>query len=56
MTKLYEERTRQLCAKTVSLSPMHNDEGNRNSEDRPLAGAAFTRKLLGQQADDQVLS
>ena len=43
-----------MQTKTVSLSPVHSDRGNRNSEDRSLAGAVLAREVLGQQADDQV--
>lgn len=39
----------------VSLSSVHTDRGNRDSEYRSLAGAALSRKGLGQQADAQEL-
>lgn len=51
--KYLEERSRQLYA--VSLSPVHTDRGNRDSEDRSLAGAVLSRKVLAEQADAQVL-
>lgn len=48
MTKLHKIELGGIQTKTVSLSSVHSDRANRNSEGRSLAGAVLARKVLGQ--------